>query len=273
MKLSRMKSAAMGAMLSTGLLAWSPLSHATIVEVQTSLGNFKVNLFDETTPKTVENFLNYVNSSSYQSTVIHRSVPGFIIQGGGFVFEGELPLVDADSNAAVVNEPVYSNVRGTISMAKLGGQPNSATNQWFINLSDNSANLDVTNGGYTVFGQVMGDGMTIIEELAELPQFPYAKPFDELPLANFTTDDFTNGVDPGSNNLMVVHDIQVFDSATDTAATLTLAKNTLVSGGNSGGNSGGGSGGDTGSSSGGGSLGWMLAGLVALAGLRRRFVR
>ena len=58
-------------------------AQATIVEFQTSLGNFKVNLHDETTPKTVENFLNYVTSARYDNTIIHRTVNNFVIQGGG----------------------------------------------------------------------------------------------------------------------------------------------------------------------------------------------
>ena len=55
---------------------------------------------------------------------------------------------------AVINEPVYSNVKGTIAMAKQGGNENSATSQWFFNMSDNSQNLDLQNGGFTVFGQI-----------------------------------------------------------------------------------------------------------------------
>jgi peptidyl-prolyl cis-trans isomerase A (cyclophilin A) len=113
-------------------------AHATVVQFQTVLGNFSVNLYDKTTPKTVENFLAYVKSGAYNNSIIHRSVPGFIVQGGGYKY----PLADAPKNPSVINEPVYANKRGTIAMAKLGGQPNSATNQWFFNLADNSATLD-----------------------------------------------------------------------------------------------------------------------------------
>src|SRR5690606_25761942 len=97
---------------------------------------------DKHTPKTVENFLAYVNAGAYTDSIIHRSVPGFVVQGGGFEFTGALPPVVITQKPAVINEPLFSNVRGTIAMAKVGNDPNSATNQWFINLDNNSGNLD-----------------------------------------------------------------------------------------------------------------------------------
>ncbi len=113
----------------------------------------EIDLFEEETPETVANFLNYVNDGDYANTFIHRSVAGFVIQGGGFTFiDGERQSVPTDP--PVVNEPGISNLRGTIAMAKLSGDPNSATSQWFINLADNAENLDGQNGGFTVFGQV-----------------------------------------------------------------------------------------------------------------------
>ena len=109
------------------LMASSFWSHATVVEVQTSLGNIQINLFDETTPKTVENFLSYVNSGTYANNIIHRSVPGFIIQGGGFTYSddtatGGILLDDVPTDLSVVNEPKLSNLRGTLAMAK-GSDP------------------------------------------------------------------------------------------------------------------------------------------------------
>src|SRR5690606_21114093 len=122
------------ALLATAVLGCSGLTQATIVEVTTNVGKFEINLYDESTPVTVKNFLNYVSSGRYDGTVIHRSAPGFVIQGGGFVFEQQLPLKAINTNAAIVNEPKWSNVRGTVAMAKLPGNPDSATSQWFVNL-------------------------------------------------------------------------------------------------------------------------------------------
>lgn len=75
-------------LVAASLTAIATPTYATIVEIQTSQGNIEVNLFDKTTPKTVENFLSYVSDDSYNMTVIHRSVRSFIVQGGGFTFDG-----------------------------------------------------------------------------------------------------------------------------------------------------------------------------------------
>jgi len=159
--------------------------HATTVRLQTTLGVIDIQLFDSTAPGTVANFLAYVNSAAYDNTFIHRSVPGFIIQGGGYTL-GSTPnsTIPLAARPPVVNEfsASRSNLRGTIAMAKLGGDPNSATCEWFINLANNSANLDNQNGGFTVFGKVMGNGMEIIDAIAALPTVNAGGAFSDLPL-------------------------------------------------------------------------------------------
>ena len=245
------------AFLGSGLLLAQPAS-ATIVQVQTVLGDFQINLFDKTTPKTVANFLAYVNANAYTNNVVHRSEPGFVIQGGGFSYPGTLPLVAIAENAMVANEPVYSNVRGTIAMAKLASNPNSATNQWFISLADNSANLDTQNGGFTAFGQVTGNGMAIVDAIAALSRFNMGGNFTSIPLRNFTSADATAGTSPNDNNLVLIRSVIVLDANPDSAASLSPARNTLLTappanGGGIGGGDGGG---------GGGSVG--LVGLLAL---------
>ncbi|HXG10808.1 MAG TPA: peptidylprolyl isomerase [Gemmataceae bacterium] len=167
----------------------------SIVRLQTSGGLIDIELFDQngpasaptrTTPLTVANFLRYVTDGDYRDTIFHRLVPNFVLQGGGFRFDEDthtLPAIPTDP--PVQNEPGISNVRGTVAMAKLGGDPNSATSQFFFNLGDNSANLDNQNGGFTVFGQVIGDGMQVVDRLASIPTQNRGGVFTEIPLIDF----------------------------------------------------------------------------------------
>ena len=136
-----------------------------------------------TTPLTVANFLAYADAGRYTNTIIHRSVPGFVVQGGGFrlASSGSKLVETIEQFPAVLNEPGNTNARGTLAMAKLGGNPNSATNQFFVNLSDNAANLDNQNGGFTAFGRVLGSGMDLVDTLASLPRYGFDAPFGELP--------------------------------------------------------------------------------------------
>jgi cyclophilin family peptidyl-prolyl cis-trans isomerase len=243
-------------------------SDATIVEFQTVMGNFEVNLYDNATPATVANFLAYVNSGDYTNTIYHRTVSGFIVQGGGFTFDRDLvgvtepPVAGITSRPTVNNEPAFSNVRGTIAMAKLGNDPNSATNQWFFNLSNNSANLDVQNSGFTVFGEVVGNGMTVVDAIAALPNFPFGGAFDDLPLRDYVAADFNNNVLLQQEHMVIVNAIIVTDTTVDSAAGLNPPANTANSGG-------GGLGGD----SGGGSLNfWAIFMLLAMM-LGRQVIR
>lgn len=144
----------------------------TIVDVQTSVGNFSIELFDSAAPATVANFLSYVTSERYNGTFIHRTEPGFVVQGGFFIFnQAENSIGGITLDPPVVNEFNQSNTRGTLAMAKVAGDPNSATSQWFVNLGDNGANLDGQNGGFTVFGRVLGNGMNVVDIIAGLPRF------------------------------------------------------------------------------------------------------
>ncbi|MCP8899114.1 peptidylprolyl isomerase [Gilvimarinus xylanilyticus] len=246
------------------VMATAP-AYATTVQFQTVMGDFEVNLFDETTPETVANFLEYVEGGAYQDTFMHRSVPGFIMQGGGFTFDIETDsAAEIASNEMVINEPIYSNQRGTIAMAKLGGNPDSATNQWFFNLADNSTNLDNQNDGFTVFGQVMGNGMAIIDAMAELKfgnfsgdDFLGEYPFEDMPVRDYSQEDYDSTVALTEENIVLIQNIVVLDAAPDTAADLDPKPSTK--GENNGGDNGGDSGG------GGGSTG--LLALLALAGL------
>lgn len=158
----------------------------TIVRINTSLGDYSIELLDDIAPATVQNFLNYVNRDAYDATYLHRVISGFVVQGGGFTFQpfvGPIPVVP---DPPVVNEFSVSNTRGTVAMAKVEGDPNSATNQWFVSLVDNSDNLDNSNGGFTVFGNVLGDGMDVLDAIAALPFISLGVNASEAPFITAT---------------------------------------------------------------------------------------
>ena len=136
----------------------------TMVVLETNRGDITLELFDNKTPKTVANFINYVKSGFYSNTVFHRVIPGFVIQGGGFTKE----LAKKKNQAAIRNEASadLKNDRGTIAMARLSA-PHTATSQFFINLNDNrSLNYQEYNPGYAVFGRV-SDGMNIVDIISK----------------------------------------------------------------------------------------------------------
>ncbi len=140
---------------------------ATSVQFQTSAGDFVIELNAEKAPKTVENFLQYVNDKHYEGTIFHRVIDGFMVQGGGFTAamaqkptRGPIPLEASNG---------LRNDRGTIAMAR-SGNPNSATSQFFINVVDNAGlNAPQPDGfGYAVFGKV-SSGMETIDKIRTLP--------------------------------------------------------------------------------------------------------
>ncbi|MCX7714025.1 MAG: peptidylprolyl isomerase [Chthoniobacterales bacterium] len=190
-----------------------------VVRVQTTLGNFLLALYPQAAPRTVENFLSYVRDGAYRNCLVHRSVPGFVIQTGGY--RATVPPQPIPTKPPIPNEFRLSNTRGTVAMAKQSGNPDSATNQWFVNLANNSANLDTQNGGFTVFGQVLFDGMQVVDAIAALPTFNAGSPFENLPLRN---------VQPGQQrveqrNLIAIQNIQqisLLPSRSSPSSLLTL---------------------------------------------------
>ena len=154
----------------TGLFVDPDVSSAA--RLTTDLGDVDFAFYPNTAPQTVANFLNYLNGGQFLNTMFHRSVPGFILQGGAFRADATASAVS--TQPPVPNEPAISNQRGTVAMAKLGDNPNSATNQFFINLANNASNLDSQNEGFTVFARVAGSGMAVADAIAALPVRNYA---------------------------------------------------------------------------------------------------
>ena len=135
-----------------------------MVRFETSLGSFTLELDAAKAPITVENFLSYVDEGFFDGLIFHRVIPGFMIQGGGFAPD----MSQKKNRAPIRNEATngLKNARGTIAMARTN-EINSATAQFFINLSDN-AFLDNAPGnyGYAVFGKVV-EGLDTIDRIAK----------------------------------------------------------------------------------------------------------
>jgi cyclophilin family peptidyl-prolyl cis-trans isomerase len=166
-----------------------------IVQFSTSLGEILIQLAPLKAPLTVANFLSYVDNNNYDNSFFHRSVPGFIIQGGGSFIDtaNNYSVTPIESHGTVKNEPGDSNLRGTIATAKVDGDPDSATSEWFFNLADNSANLDQQNGGFTVFGKVLESSMPTVDGIAALSVSDQSASigFNELPLIQVPSGDDT----------------------------------------------------------------------------------
>ncbi len=194
------------------------------VRLTTVLGDIDVTLFDQQTPITVDNFLRYIDSGAYfpndsvtgqpAPLFFHRSIPGFVIQSGGFaatLYPQDPSIVlptPVATFSAIQNEarPDLHNARGTIAMAKVADEPDSATSQWFINLADNSENLDNQNGGFAVFGQIGTAGMGVADAIAALPTYDASilysdSSFTNLPLRNFS------GGNPQLDNFALINSI------------------------------------------------------------------
>lgn len=161
---------------------------ASAARFVTTKGSFDIIFFPTAAPLTVDNFIDYMDAGEYDDMFFHRSVADFVVQGGGYQYNATDGFTEVTKFPAVTNEPGISNLRGTVAMAKLGGNPNSATSEWFVNIKDNSANLDNQNGGFTVFGRVPAAGMAVFDAINKLPlatyQFPFspAKSLSDVPI-------------------------------------------------------------------------------------------
>jgi cyclophilin family peptidyl-prolyl cis-trans isomerase len=161
-----------------------------VVVMKTSKGTIKIELFSDKAPITVKNFLNYVEDKHYDGTIFHRVMPNFMIQGGGFTKDFTLAKEDDDikktrkkTGKEIKNEASngLSNKRGTIAMARTP-DPDSATDQFFINVKDN-AGLDKANegDGYAVFGKVI-EGMDIVDKIKDVKTKNHIAGFKNVPV-------------------------------------------------------------------------------------------
>ena len=139
----------------------------TIVEVQTSFGSFYLEVDEESAPVTGGNFLNYVRSGRYNNTFIHGAIGGSLIRGGGYTFTN-----CADGPQRIeLDDPIQyedtglSNLDGTIAALRPASDIDGATSEWFINLGADTG-LDTQDGGYVVFGRVLGDGLNVVRNIS-----------------------------------------------------------------------------------------------------------
>jgi len=170
------------ALLASSLFAQNLLAQGNpTAMLHTSMGDIQLELFADKAPVSVENFISYAKSGSYDGTIFHRVISHFMIQGGGFTPDMEKratrePIVNEANNG-------LSNTRGTVAMARTN-HPHSATAQFFINTQDNN-NLDHSSEsssrtwGYAVFGRVT-EGMNVVDEI-RLVETGSTPPYSDVP--------------------------------------------------------------------------------------------
>ena len=154
------------------------------VEIKTNLGSMTLELYQDKAPKTVENFLQYVNSGFYKGTIFHRVIDNFMIQGGGY----DANLREKQTRAPIRNEADngLKNDIYTVAMARTG-DPHSATAQFFINAKDNDflnhTGQNATGWGYAVFGKVI-KGQEVAAKISKV-----RTGFNDVPQQTVTIED------------------------------------------------------------------------------------
>ena len=156
----------------TGMNNPAPAADAPRVAIETDRGTIVIALYAEQAPITTRNFLEYVDASFYDGTLFHRVIPDFMIQGGGYLRDGEGKLLLKPTRPPIPLEADNGlrNYRGAVAMARLPAGPDTGTSQFFVNLLDNQLldRLGEVELGYAVFGVVV-EGMDVVDEIARVP--------------------------------------------------------------------------------------------------------
>lgn len=176
------------------------LAQATMVRLYTTLGPIDLALKDAEAPLSVANYLAYVKSGAYDGTFIHRNVPGFVVQGGGYkLVNGAAPHIPTFAPIALEYGASRPNIRGSISMARTS-ELNSATSEFFLNLVDNTTTLGPGNaGGYAVFGQMTTPSLPAMDAIARLSNVNAGGAFSTLPIVS----PLTGGVVRNENLVLI----------------------------------------------------------------------
>ena len=189
--------------IASAVLALAVHAGPPIARFQSVLGDFEVLLDPSVTPISVTNFASYANRGAYDSTMIHRSTTGNpfdiqIVQGGGFELVGNI-ITPIPTDPPIPLEAGVANARGTLALAR-ANDPDSATSQWYFNVTDNPG-LDFN---YAVFGRVMGAGMAVVDAIGEVIAYDASgflgPTFTQLPL-------FAASLDP--QNLVLINSVRV----------------------------------------------------------------
>lgn len=159
-----------------------------MVTIKTSMGDIKLELFENEAPETVKNFLSYVDDGHYTNTIFHRVINNFMVQGGGFdTTFSQLPTKSSIKNEA---DNGLKNDCGTVAMARTP-DPHSASCQFFINVNDNNF-LNYTSStpqgyGYCVFAKVT-EGMDVVNKIKEVPTGNRG-PHSDVPVENIVINE------------------------------------------------------------------------------------
>lgn len=233
-KPSTTESFAMEALESRTLLSTTPLPSVaemtnpsnTVVRFETNFGTIDIELFDSQAPVTVANFLDYIRDGDYDQTFFHRLArqgtppTPFVVQGGAFRLKNNpesddpLPFRQIPTDDPIINEFNQSNLQRTIAMARVGGQVNSATSQFFFNMVNNPF-LDSVDGGFTVFGRVLNDASwDVLQDIdaldaEDIDPGDFTDPFGETPITD--TANLTDGVQ--AEDLVMLLDAEIIKPA------------------------------------------------------------